>query len=47
MLNLREANFRKRRGELLDFIDKRICVRKKLLQEAKDPKEKALRASQG
>ena len=47
MLNLREANFRKRRWELLDFIDKRIYVRKKLLQEVKDLKEKALRASQG
>lgn len=45
MLKLREETFRKRQGELLDFIDERIGARKKQLQEAKDPKKEALRAS--
>ena len=45
MLQLGEETFRKRQGQLLDFIDERICARKKQLQEAKDPKKEALRAS--
>lgn len=45
MLKLGEENFRNRQRELLDFIDERIVARKKHLQEAKDPKKEALRAS--
>ncbi|CAF9904977.1 MAG: hypothetical protein ALECFALPRED_010650 [Alectoria fallacina] len=45
MLKLSEEAFRKRQGELLDFIDERIGARKKQLQEAKDSKKEALRAS--
>lgn len=46
MLKLREDVFRKKRGELLDYIDKHVSSRKKQLQEAKDPKKKALQVSQ-
>lgn len=45
MLKLREQTFRRRQGELLDFIDERVGARKKQLQEAKDPEKEALRAS--
>lgn len=45
MLKLGEEAFRERRGDLLDFIAQRIEARKKQLQEAKDPKKEALRAS--
>ena len=45
MLKLREEDFRKKQGELLDYIDERICARKKQLQEAKDPNKGAFRAS--
>lgn len=45
MLKQREETFRKKQGELLDCIDEDIAARKKELQEAKDPKKEALRAS--
>ena len=45
MLKLREDAFSKVQAELLDFIDKHASSRKEQLQEAKDPKKKALQAS--
>ena len=44
-LKLREELFRQKQGGLLDCIDEGIAARKKELQEAKDPKKEALRAS--
>ena len=45
MLKLREELFRQKQRGLLDCIDEGIAARKKELQEAKDPKKEALRAS--
>ena len=45
MLKLSEEIFHKRQGEFLDFIDERICEKKKLLQEAKNPAKESFRAS--
>lgn len=45
MLELCEGAFRKRQGELLDFIDERISAKKKQLQKAKGAKKEARQAS--
>ena len=45
MLKLREEVFRKRQGELLDFIGARISAKKEQLQKAKNAKKAAPQAS--